>query len=371
MIREIGREIVYLRNALFMRRLRNVQKRSDWFLVGVIPVTKCNLNCPYCYARHYSEIRKEVMDQEVADLFLDFLIQRFKKLHPKGIVLRLTGGEPLLVPDIIEYILERVEGIIQDFNVTMIGSVATNGTLIDQRRVSLLRRIRPKEILVTLDGPSEIHNKRRATRSGEGTFLQVIEGLKVLVQNNLPVVLRVNVDKENVDHLDELAISLEKEISSGILERIPIDIKPIAIVNPSHPYYSKAFQTPEEFWERALPSLDIFVKHHCRIYQEKRKGGCYAMNPQSFLVAPNGDIWKCEWAGPDFSLGNLKGGKEINIEETLFSHFNPLKIKKCRTCKVFPYCLWCPWIFFKNRHVECPWTEKTFSYSQKLAQRGR
>jgi uncharacterized protein len=62
-----------------------------------------------------------------------------------------------------------------------------------------------KEVQVTLDGPREIHDRRRPHRDGGATFDRAAAGIDALVKAGVPVNLRVVADKENLPSLPELA----------------------------------------------------------------------------------------------------------------------------------------------------------------------
>ena len=53
----------------------------------------------------------------------------------------------------------------------------------------------------TLDGPKEIHDKRRIATDGSETFDKIVEGVDCLLDHNINVTVRTNVDKENINTL--------------------------------------------------------------------------------------------------------------------------------------------------------------------------
>jgi uncharacterized protein len=62
-----------------------------------------------------------------------------------------------------------------------------------------------REVQVTLDGPPEIHDRRRVLHNGLGTFARVAAGIDALLAAQIPVNLRVVVDRENLPALPALA----------------------------------------------------------------------------------------------------------------------------------------------------------------------
>ncbi len=56
----------------------------------------------------------------------------------------------------------------------------------------------------TIDGNSKIHNRRRTNLNYEDTYTRLLRNVRSALQAGINVLIRVNVDKENYEHLDEL-----------------------------------------------------------------------------------------------------------------------------------------------------------------------
>ena len=66
-----------------------------------------------------------------------------------------------------------------------------------------------KTAQVTIDGPEEIHNRTRFLKNGEGTYRRIINNL-LQANENLEVVIRVNIQKENIKYVPEFVDSLKQ-----------------------------------------------------------------------------------------------------------------------------------------------------------------
>jgi uncharacterized protein len=64
-------------------------------------------------------------------------------------------------------------------------------------------------VQVTLDGPRELHDRRRPHANGAGTFDRIVAGVDGLVAAGIPVNLRVVADRDNLPALPELAAFAE------------------------------------------------------------------------------------------------------------------------------------------------------------------
>jgi uncharacterized protein len=95
------------------------------------------------------------------------------------------AGEPLVLGvDYYERALELVKKR-KPKNVSVTHHFQTNGTLLDQQWVDFFRTNEAK-VGLSLDGPAELHDRSRKTRSGKGTFERVMRGLRALQENHYP-----------------------------------------------------------------------------------------------------------------------------------------------------------------------------------------
>lgn len=113
--------------------------------------------------------------------------------------INLFGGEPLLP------ITERAVALIlkgaadRDLGVT----ITTNGTHI-ARYLDLLRPYRDHLYFqITMDGVKDIHDTRRITAGGTGTFDLITKNIGTLVQEGFMTEVRMNLNDDNVDRVPE------------------------------------------------------------------------------------------------------------------------------------------------------------------------
>ena len=160
---------------------------------------KCNLHCDYCF------YAKEMQDRP--DLSKEEWFTFFDELGRLAVrTMTLSGGEVFVRKDLFELIDRIIEK-------RMRYSILTNGTLIDEKTLSLFeekkRRKRLNSIQVSIDGSCpEIHDKSR----GEGSFKKAIRGLRLLKVAGFPITTRVTVNRHNVDDLDNIAALLLEDV---------------------------------------------------------------------------------------------------------------------------------------------------------------
>ena len=114
-------------------------------LAHIIPIRRCNLSCTYC--NEYDDYSKPV---PTADL-----IRRLDKLADLGTsVITISGGEPLLHPELDEVIRHtRKRG--------MVAGLITNGYLLVAERIERLNRAGLEWLQISIDNvtPDEVSKK--------------------------------------------------------------------------------------------------------------------------------------------------------------------------------------------------------------------
>lgn len=140
---------------------------------------KCNLRCKYCiYQDSHSDFHgyaNRDMQFETAKKAIDFAYPR----TGKNFYVAFYGGEPLLNFKVIKESMEYVKQLVEDKNYGF--SLTTNATLITEEIAKYFAE-NEVVILVSLDGPREIHDENRVYIDGTGSFEKTASGLKMLLE---------------------------------------------------------------------------------------------------------------------------------------------------------------------------------------------
>ena len=196
----------YNENKLFKRKyLDFIDARDrDEIQIFFVPTYACNFKCSYCYQSGYSN-DPAPLNKDLIDSFFKYIELKFNNRRK---YITLFGGEPLLNN---EKYRERIEYFTNECTKRKLElAIVTNGYFLDNY-ISLLKKAEIREIQVTLDGTAEMHNKRRFIVKGEDTFKKISNNIDLLLSYNIPVNLRVVVDRENFSNLIDLArFAIEK-----------------------------------------------------------------------------------------------------------------------------------------------------------------
>jgi len=115
------------------------------------------------------------MSPGVAKGAIDFLKMHSNESDP--VYIGFYGGEPLMKFPLIKECVEYSRLLFE--NKTINFSITTNATLMTPKIADFLLQ-NNFSILVSLDGPPEIHDRYRVDADGNGSYRQTISGLKVL-----------------------------------------------------------------------------------------------------------------------------------------------------------------------------------------------
>ncbi|MFA5603195.1 MAG: radical SAM protein [Bacilli bacterium] len=179
--------------------LHNISRFSNNSInYTIAPTMKCNFRCTYCYekGRNYGTMDKNVISN------VKSLITSNANNHS---YLHITwyGGEPLVAFDIIEELSHTAKIAFGD---KYMASMVTNGYLLTEDVAMKLSSLNIKTLQVTIDGPPDIHNKRRCLPDKSDTFFVILSNIKnaIRINSKLNITVRVNIDKDNIARIDEM-----------------------------------------------------------------------------------------------------------------------------------------------------------------------
>lgn len=158
-------------------------------------VRRCNLACRHCYSISADrDFPGELSTAEVYRVMDD--------LRAFGVpVLILSGGEPLLRPDIF-VIARRAKEL--GFYV----GLSSNGTLIDERTVGAVQAVGFDYVGISLDGMGETHDRFRRMA---GAFNRSLAALRLCRDRGMKMGIRFTLTQENAADLPALLRLMEEE----------------------------------------------------------------------------------------------------------------------------------------------------------------
>ena len=151
-------------------------------------VRRCNLTCKHCYSISTDkDFPGELTTQEIYTVMDD--------LHAFHVpVLILSGGEPLLRPDIYA-ISKRAKAM--GFYV----GLSTNGTLISKDNIQNIVDVGYDYVGISIDGIKKTHDMFRRR---EGAFDEAMNGIKLCKQHGIKAGMRFTLTRDNAHELPQV-----------------------------------------------------------------------------------------------------------------------------------------------------------------------
>jgi uncharacterized protein len=164
----------------------------------IAPTIDCNLACVYCYENK----RPGRITPEVEAQIADFV--RLAMPGRNNLTITWYGGEPLMCKDAIYRLSEQFVAICKENNAKYEAFMVTNGLLLTPEVADRLAAFPGwRAVQFTIDGHRESHNRKRPARGGQPTFDRILRNLGYAA-GKLPMLIRMNVDKQNPEHCHEL-----------------------------------------------------------------------------------------------------------------------------------------------------------------------
>ena len=181
---------------------------------------KCNNNCIACWCNSSLLKEKRNNEQSLAYEKVIALIDTFKKMGTKEIYLA-GGGEPFMHPQILEVIRHiKKKGFICSLN--------TNFTLIDEKIISELVKLKVDYLIVSLWAGSPSTYKITHPNKDEITFYKIEQMLKLLarVKERYPRVCITNVisnlNWQDIENMTTFALEVKADaINFAVIDVIP------------------------------------------------------------------------------------------------------------------------------------------------------
>ncbi len=356
-------ELAAIRAAHYRARFGN-----RGFGLTIIPTLRCNFACDYCYedSKIHStpDDRGGLMSDEVCDNIVKLCEQR---IEPKGTFgVTWYGGEPLLAPQIIEKLTKEFIRICEEKEASYHAGIITNGYLLDEKNLELLKRCKVTFAQVTIDGPREVHDKRRCLKSGGGTYDRIMENLlRIPKDSGLRIAIRINVDKRNEGRI----AGLLKDMTSRHMQLRPDMTIYFAQVNDyvdSCSSIAGNCMVLREFSHSMakLYRLALDRGFDISIYPVPQISSCGAIASGTMVIDPDGTTQPC-WntmGNPRTRTGKVSNGS-IEVDDRIYDWlgYSPFRTD-CEKCTVLPLCLGgCPYRSIRPEGIDQP-TENTCSW---------
>ena len=310
------------------------------FGLTIAPTLDCNFRCKYCFETH----PKGKMSEETQAALVKFVENRIERARNFSVT--WYGGEPLLAKEIIWSLSEKFLALCEKSSINYDAFIITNASLLDDSDVELFKKYKINGAQITIDGVKEIHDSRRRSITGESTFDKLIDSVNLLLNENLSAIIRVNIDKENIDRVEELLDVLAERIYKR--EELKIDFGQVSAYTDICKSIESDCYNNAQFADVMLPLYEKvlargFDMNKMVVYPAPRVNFCCADYVNSFVIDNHGELYRC-WhhvGNIKKSSGNVSDGDNLTLEKNYLPwiQWNPIRHPKCRECICLPLCI--------------------------------
>jgi len=341
---------------------------------------RCNMACGYCFGGGgcYGGPRVD-MKKSIVEAGLDIL---FGTSDSSPRIVSFFGGEPFINWKVMRWTIEYAQSVANDRDIELMFFITTNGTLLDADKLNFLNNKNIK-LVISVDGPPEIHNKERKFLDGRGSY--------DVVENNVRLILK---------EYPNISIQFRPTITSyscGKIKDIYRHFRLLGVnkmhFRPESKYGERSGLTLEEYQLLGLELEELGVSMvdasdngeywglvnilkflNILYFSITRRDYCGA-GASIISISPDGSIYPCPrfTGSKEFLLGNVKSGIKNKKRNILLDNSvdNRSDCNKCWARYICGGgCLYMHWIangdYKKNDFMWCDWTRRSIETAIKV-----
>lgn len=313
----------------------------------IAPTMDCNARCYYCF--EHGAVKRN-MTFETAEAVAKYIILNHDK---DDLIIQWFGGEPLLKPEIISYISNRLK----TNNVKFKSKIITNGYLLNNDIIQkAINEWNVETIQITIDDIGDKYNKiKNYVYENVDAFSVVMNNIRQCLSHGLKIRVRINFNpikyNETIDIVKYLADLFNKD------ENYFMYLAPIDSSSSKIPSITDEFKTEKVHPLIALlnaeekscglgnfniqdvnddDKMSILLQKY---YLSPIPTSCYGGCESAVTIDADGDIYVCHrlMGRKEYSSGNVFTGK---VHNEIYKHYANTVIdsEECNNCKLLPIC---------------------------------
>lgn len=293
------------------------------YIVWII-TKKCNLSCLHCYARLYENERELTIEER------EKLAKEICELDVPHV--SISGGEPLLLPDIFKII-----SILRDSGIDV--SIVTNGTVLTEEIVKKLNRF-DVYVYLSVDGIQETHERLR----GRGTWQKVVKALELLHKENVQygtVMAISNLNYEVADRYVEFVINYEPD-SINVIPVMPSGRARESMTYVDVEHVRTSLEKLHDVAERLGVNIRVWCLPCLHAYLKSRRLVAYCCRLLRVIdISPGGRLLLCDVTNLEvtrWTPGRLQTCVEEYFSNSLVRAVLENIPEECKDCPHVEYC---------------------------------
>lgn len=298
---------------------------KPYWSFNITTTLRCNARCSYCYEKG---IRKTDFKKSQQVKLLDFMKNNVKE--GDTLVLNWFGGEPLMKPEVIDYVTDELS---KD-NVKYSSYIITNGSLINKKLIKQkFSKWNVEDVQITFDGLSKTYENRKLyIDQRSGVFNRLLKKIFVLSECGIKVHIRLNIDHDNSNEILELVSILDEKF--GASEQVTWYPAFLTGIGDEWSEIDRI-----EFIKNMFARITNPAKMNAarRLHSMPKSSPCMRNDPHSMSVDVNGNIYTCEhYVGrSEEAIGTLS-----DLDANINRKRAEVRLRKeCKKCVFLPKCM--------------------------------
>jgi uncharacterized protein len=306
----------------------------------------CNLRCRYCFAStgDYHGPRG-LLSLDTGKRALEFLVAHSG--NRKNLELDFFGGEPMLNFEVVKQLVAYGRELEKDSGKRFRFTITTNGVgLTDEDAAFFSREM--ENVVVSLDGRKEVHDRMRPMADGSGSFEASLAGAKKVAASRpgRDWYVRGTFTANNLDFSEDVLALHDMGLEQLSIEPVVSDPDTKYALREEHlpQIFEQYEKLAREFYRRRKAGRRFIFFHFMVDLSQgpcivKRLTGCGAGN-EYVAVTPEGDIYPChQFVGREgFKMGNVNEGTFDTAIQERFAKAHVLSKPTCKQCWARYYC---------------------------------
>ena len=314
------------------------------YLVALNLTRRCNLRCAHCYLD--AGTRRDGGPEELGSAEVEALLGRIAALSDETMVV-LTGGEPLLRPDILALARHAV-------GLGLMVVVGTNGVLLGERRVAALQQAGVQAVGISLDSLDAAYHDD--FRGAPGAWAKTMAGIEACRRAGLAFQIHFSVTDDNAHELDDM-IAFARSGGAAVLNVFFLVCtgRGERLSNISSQVYERVLR---RVVEAARDEKELLVRARCAPHFKRmalqtrpplevtlvdgyEAGGCLA-GTRYCRITPEGEVTPCPYM--EVSVGSVREADFVQLwrQAPLFGLLRAPELEgRCGACEYAKLCGGC------------------------------
>lgn len=318
---------------------------------------QCTMRCAYCcYSGKYEGVRSHSsasMSESTIDKAISFISSHYDK-KAKKIKINFYGGEALIRFDEIQYVISKLK---MHIDCTIQYSISTNGLGLNPNIIDWICSIPNIQVMLSVDGDERMHNARRKTIDGQGSYNRIISNLRYFKENYPDEYKNRIVILSTVKDTNEVLKLYDVWSSTFLADKYPQIISTISPIFSDENYQLPVISDIRNFYKRAFEQLvngmDTILTRSLKSFISPLEERRFAIlnkvqlvssclnDMHSCYIDAHGILYACEKVCSNQKIGSLEDG----IDQASINRLNTLYVERlnnlCSKCWAMRLCERC------------------------------